>query len=50
MEYFGNMVDPENLIWEVKQHRAWLVLAWVTGAIRALLGPLRTITFSIIFL
>ena len=23
MEYFGNMVDPENLIWEVKQHRAW---------------------------
>ena len=50
MEYFGNMVDPENLIWEVKQHRAWLELAWVTGAIRALLGPLRTITFSIIFL
>ena len=23
MEYFGNMGDPENLIWEVKQRRAW---------------------------
>ena len=41
MEYFGNMGDLENLIWEVKQHRAWLVLAGVTGAIRALLGPRR---------
>ena len=25
------MGDPENLIWKVKQRRAWLVLAWVTG-------------------
>ena len=47
MEYFGNMGDSENLIWEVKQHRAWLVLAWVTGEIYVLKVLSRN---SIIFL